>query len=138
GGHGCVELLDAFGVVERTHGRGSEPVDEQCRRVAQGALLRRQPDVHQPASTLGASSSRSTRRSTLPDGNRGMASTTTTRCRCLYVASVSATRRCSSSGSTGAAGSSCTAATGTSPARSSGTPNTAQSSTAGCPCSTAS
>ena len=74
-------------VVELTHRAGAEAVDEHRCRVAQRPLLGGQPDVHQPA----ISSSRSTRRSTLPDGRRGTASTTTTRCTCLYVASVSAT-----------------------------------------------
>ncbi len=85
--HHAVQLVGPVEIVELAHGLGSQPVDGQRDRVAQGLLLGGEPDVHQPpvpaAASVGAHSSRSTRRSTLPDGSRGMSSTTTTCRSCL-------------------------------------------------------
>ena len=52
---GGVELLDALVVVQLADGLRAEPVHHLRRRVAQGALLRREPDVHQLALGLVAS-----------------------------------------------------------------------------------
>ena len=87
GGDGGVELGRPLGVVELADGVRAQPVDDLGRRVAQRPLLGGEADVHQSSlpgvDERGVHSSRSVRRSTLPDGSRGMASTTTTWRRCL-------------------------------------------------------
>ena len=84
---GGIEPRSAFGIVELADGLGTELVDDLGGRVPQGFLLRRQSDVHHtPPPGDGRErthSSRSTRRSTFPDGRRGMSSTTTTWRSCL-------------------------------------------------------
>ena len=85
-GHGRLQASGALAVVELAHGVGAEAVGHRGRGVAQLALLGREPDVHQPGADplkAGAHWSRSVRRSTLPDGSRGTASTTTTWRSCL-------------------------------------------------------
>ena len=81
GGHGGVELRRPLRVAELTDGVRAELVDEPDGGVPQGLLFGREADVHQPsvwAASNGADhSSRSVRRSTLPDGRRGISSTTT-------------------------------------------------------------
>ena len=76
-----VELGGTLAVVELGDAVDAQAIDELRRSVAQGRLLGGEADVHQSApagAKLGAHSSRSVRRSTLPDGVRGMASTRTT------------------------------------------------------------
>src|SRR6202171_3202070 len=115
-------------VVEICDRSGPEIVGQLGRRLAQLLLFTGQTDVHRR--------SFNTLRNTFPDGSRGISSTNTTRFGRLYDASRSPTSAMSSSASTGPHV--LTAATTASPVAASGTPNTAQSSTAACPWSTAS
>ena len=75
-------------VADLADGMRSELIDHPGGGVAQGLLLGREADVHQAAGPEPAwaaiHSSRRTRRSTLPEGSRGMAPTTTTSCSRLY------------------------------------------------------
>ena len=119
-------MSSPLGVVELADGRRAEPVDDLADRVAERLLLGGEADVHQsslPArsSEPASSSSRSVRRSTLPDGSRGIVVDDDDVAEVLVGGErvgdelLRARRR-----RPGASGSSCTAATGTSPARSSG------------------
>ena len=83
GGHRGVELGGTLTIVELGDAVHAQAVDHLRRGIAQRDLLGREADVHQSggaAGEAGAHSSRSVRRSTLPDGVRGMASTRTTWC----------------------------------------------------------
>ena len=86
-GDGGVELGDAPSSPSSPTVSAAEVVHDLGDGVAQRVLLGGQADVHQGSSgwvrSVGASSSRRVRRSTLPDGRRGMASTTTRWRRCL-------------------------------------------------------
>ncbi len=87
GGHRGIELGRPFRVAEVSDGVRAELPDQPGRGVPKRLLLLGVPDVHQ--ALWGAEASRSdhwsrrVRRSTLPDGRRGISSTTTTWCRRL-------------------------------------------------------
>ena len=80
-------FVGPLAIVELADGARAEAVDDLGDRVAQRLLLGGEADVHQlrlpRRGAAASSSSRSVRRSTLPDGSRGIASTTTTWRRCL-------------------------------------------------------
>ncbi len=77
-----VELGPPLCIVEVADGADAVTVDHVRDGVAEGLLLGREADVHQAfvpdVRSDGVHSSRSVRRSTFPEGKRGIASTTTT------------------------------------------------------------
>ncbi len=79
--HCGVELAGALPVVQRGNAVHTEAIHDLRSGIAQGDLLGREADVHQSGwagEEVGSHSSLSVRRSTLPEGVRGTASTRTT------------------------------------------------------------
>lgn len=77
-----VQLLRPLAVTQLADGTGTQAVDHLDGGIAERLLLRREAHVHQGspgvAANTGVHSSRNVRRSTLPEGSLGTASTTTT------------------------------------------------------------